>query len=218
MLLLKYIHTLIQIKGIQMQDYFKMLLSLGYKRFYRKEEILFFEGETPKQLFVLLSGKVRIYKTIEEAPKTKRKTTKQTSKEQTLHQICAPDFIAEMPSFLDQPFPASAVCEEECEILEIALTTFQKQCMENPSFCRNFIASLCNKIRILESHIAQNSMGLKERLIKFLQENEVELPNLTQRQIAQRLNTSAESLSRILRELKAQRILSTQKGKIILKA
>lgn len=201
-----------------MQDYFKILFPLGYKRFYQKNEILFFEGETPKQLFVLLSGKVKIYKTIEETAKTRGRNTKKIIKEQILHQIIAPNFIAEMPSFLKQPFPASASCEEECEILEISLATFQKQCMENPTFCFNFIASLCDKIKILESHILQNSLGLKERLIQFLQANEAELANLTQRQIAQRLNTSAESLSRVLKDLKAQGILSTQKGKIFFKS
>ena len=45
-----------------MEDYFKLLHSIGYKRFFNKDEILFFEGESPKKLFVLLSGKVRIYK------------------------------------------------------------------------------------------------------------------------------------------------------------
>ncbi|WP_026944066.1 Crp/Fnr family transcriptional regulator [Helicobacter rodentium] len=200
-----------------MQDYLKMLISLGYKRFYQKGEILFFEGEIPKQLFVLLSGKVRVYKTIEETQKIRGKNTKKIAREQTLHCICAPNFIAEMPSFLNQAFPASATCEEECEVLEISLSTFQKHCIENPSFCHTFIASLCNKIKVLESHIAQNSLSLKERLVEFLRANEAELSNLTQRQIAQRLNTSAESLSRILRELKAQKILSTQKGKIVFK-
>ncbi|TLD89215.1 Crp/Fnr family transcriptional regulator [Helicobacter sp. MIT 05-5294] len=201
-----------------MQDYLKTLFPLGYKRFYQKNEILFFEGENPKQLFVLLSGKVRIYKTLEEATKSRNKSTKRTPKEQVLHQIIAPNFIAEMPSFLNQPFPANAACEEECEILEINLATLQKQCTENPTFCFQLIASLCDKIKTLESRITQNSLGLKERLMQFLQANLAQLPNLTQRQIAQQLNTSAESLSRVIRELKAQGILNTQKGKIVLKS
>ena len=46
-----------------MQDYFKMLYGLGYKRFYNKNEILFFEGVIPKKILVILKGKVRIYKT-----------------------------------------------------------------------------------------------------------------------------------------------------------
>lgn len=95
-----------------MQDYFKMLYGLGYKRFYNKNEILFFEGEIPKKILVILKGKVRIYKTTQ-------------NKEETLHYIESLNFIAEMPSFLQIPYPASAVCMNECEILEIDLEIFK---------------------------------------------------------------------------------------------
>lgn len=188
-----------------MQDYFKMLYNVGYKRFYNKDEILFFEGEMPKKLYVLLRGKVRIYKSANNG-----------LKEQTLHYISAPSFIAEMPSFLKRPFPASAICYEECEILEVTLETFQKQCIENADFCYPFIVSLCQKIKILETHITKNSLSLKERLCVFLEENRDILESLTQREIAQKLNTSPESLSRILKELKRQGVIDTKRGKIII--
>ncbi|WP_394909153.1 Crp/Fnr family transcriptional regulator [uncultured Helicobacter sp.] len=184
-----------------MQDLFKMLYGMGHKRFYNDGEILFFEGEVPKTLLVLLKGKVRIYKT-------------NNTQEATLHQICAPSFIAEMPSFLGLAYPASAVCVGECEILEISLEIFKRQCVGNAEFCLSFIASLCQKIRILESHISRTSQSLKERVREFLALHKHELPNLTQRQIAQRLNTSPESLSRVLKELKGLGIVQTQKGKI----
>ena len=172
-----------------MQNVFKMLYGVGHKRFYNNAEILFFEGEMPKKLLVLLGGKVRIYKT-------------NGAQEATLHHICAPSFIAEMPSFLGLAYPASAVCVGECEILEISLEVFKKQCIGDSEFCLSFIASLCQKIKILESHISRTSQSLKERVEGFLQNHKSELPHLTQRQIAQRLNTSPESLSRVLKELK----------------
>ena len=69
---------------------------------------------------------------------------------------------------------------------------------------------------ILENHISKNSQSLKERIKKFVLENKEELQKLTQRQIAQKLNTSPESLSRILKELKNAGFIKTQKGKIII--
>ncbi|TLD82871.1 Crp/Fnr family transcriptional regulator [Helicobacter sp. MIT 11-5569] len=192
-----------------MENYFKLLYNIGYKRFFNKDEILFFEGETPKKLFVLLSGKVRIYKSIQPAKDI-------APKEKTLHYITAPNFLAEMPSLLKQAFPASAVCTQDCEVLEINIETFQKQCVENPNFCQQLIASLCQKIRILEALVAESSLSLKEKLMAFLQDNAQSLNTLTQREIAKRLNTSPESLSRTIRELKAQGRIETKKGKIIL--
>ena len=186
-----------------MQNVFKMLYGVGHKRFYNNAEILFFEGEMPKKLLVLLGGKVRIYKT-------------NGAQEATLHHICAPSFIAEMPSFLGLAYPASAVCVGECEILEISLEVFKKQCIGDSEFCLSFIASLCQKIKILESHISRTSQSLRERVEGFLQSHKSELPHLTQRQIAQRLNTSPESLSRVLKELKELGLVRTQKRKIAL--
>ncbi|WP_299546469.1 Crp/Fnr family transcriptional regulator [uncultured Helicobacter sp.] len=193
-----------------MEEYFKLLYNIGYKRFFNKDEILFFEGEIPKKLFVLLSGKVRIYKTTQPAKDI-------APREKTLHYISAPNFLAEMPSFLEQPFPASAICIKNCEVLEIDLETFQRQCAKNPIFSQQLIASLCQKIKILEASIAQSHLNLKEKLMSFLQDNEQNLNTLTQRKIAKHLSTSPESLSRTIRELKTQGRIETKKGKIILK-
>lgn len=80
-----------------MEDYIKILYNISYKHSYNKQEILFYEGETPKKLFVLLEGIVRLYKNTE------------NNQETTIHQISHTSFIAEMPTFLNIPYPASAV-------------------------------------------------------------------------------------------------------------
>ncbi|EEO25818.1 cyclic nucleotide-binding domain protein [Helicobacter winghamensis ATCC BAA-430] len=197
-------------KRNNMEEHFKLLYNIGYKRFFNKDEILFFEGENPKKLFILLNGKVRIYKSIQPIKDI-------APREKTLHYITSPSFLAEMPSLLKQPFPASAICTEDCEVLEISLEAFQKQCTENPHFCQQLIASLCQKIRILETLIMESHLSLKDKLMSFLQENTQNLNTLTQREIAKHLNTSPESLSRTIRELKTQGRIETKKGKIILK-
>lgn len=186
-----------------MQDTIAMLSQMGYKRLYAPNQIVFFEGEIPKKLLVLIRGGVRIYKTHQ-------------NREETLHHIQAPSFIAEMPSFLGLTYPASAVCSCECEILEVSLERFKKQCAEDVSFSLAFIASLCHKIAILERHIAHTAQNLQEKVCCFLLENRSALPTLSQRQIVQKLNTSPESLSRVLRKLKEAGFLRIQKGKIVL--
>lgn len=193
-----------------MEDYFKLFCSIGYKRFFNKDEILFFEGETPKKLFILLNGKVRIYKSIQ-------LTKDLAPREKTLHYIASPNFLAEIPSLLRQPFPTSAVCNQDCEILEINLKTFKKQCAKHPNFYQQLIASLCQKIKTLETHIAESHLSLKDKLMSFLQENAQSLNTLTQREIAKHLSTSPESLSRTIKELKAQGRIETKKGKILLR-
>ena len=186
-----------------MEDYIKILYNISYKHSYNKQEILFYEGETPKKLFVLLEGIVRLYKNTE------------NNQETTIHQISHTSFIAEMPTFLNIPYPASAVCVEKCEVLEVSINTFKKLCQEDSNFCLSFIASLCNKIKILENHISQNSKTIEEKLKDFFLQNQELLITLTQKQIAKSLNISPESLSKKKKNLKEKNLIKTQSGKII---
>ena len=186
-----------------MEDYIKILYNIGYKRFYNKEEVLFYEGEIPKRLFVLLEGKVCLYKNTKD------------NKETIIHQITNTSFIAEMPTFLNTPYPVSAVCTEECEVLEISMDTFKRLCKEDSNFCLSVIASLCYKIKTLENHISQNSKTIEEKLKDFFAQNQVSLPTFTQKQIAKSLNISPESLSRVLKNLKIKNLIKTQNGKIV---
>lgn len=184
-------------------DYVKILENLGVKKKYKKNEILFFEGEKANKFFLLLSGNVRIYKSLE------------LGSEKTLHIFHPISFIAEMPSFNNAEYPASAMCEEDCEILCVNTNVFKDQ-LKDTQFCFSFISSLFQKIRILEGYIELNNQNLNERFLNFANKNKAILPTLTQRKIAQMLNTSAESLSRILKELKKQGKVTITKGKILL--
>lgn len=193
-----------------MENYFKLLYSIGYKRFFNENEILFLEGEVLKTLLILLSGKVRIYKSTQ-------LTKDLDPREKTLRYVTAPSFLEEIPSLLQQPFSTSAVCTKDCEVLEINLETLQKQCAKNPLFFQQLIASLCQKIKSLETLIMESHLNLKDKLMSFLQDNAQNLNALTQREIAKHLNTSPESLSRTIKELKTQGRIDTKKGKIIFK-
>lgn len=188
-----------------MYKLFSSIEKIGQKRVLKSGEILFFEGMKPTHLFLLLSGKVRLYKVQEQL----------LGKEYTLHTLAAPQFIAEMPFFMQTAYPANAECVQTCEVISISLQTFQTHCLNDSQICLLFITSLCKKIQILESYIATNNQNLQTRVLNYLQLHKSSLPKLTQRKIAQNLNITPESLSRILKILKANHIITTNKGKII---
>ncbi len=189
-----------------MQQLFNTLAKIGHKRYFTCGEILFFEGMMPTHLFLLLHGKVRLYKVKEQL----------TSNQHTLHTLVAPQFIAEMPFFMQTPYPANAECIQPCEIISISLHTFHTHCLQDNQICTLFITSLCKKIQILESHIATQNKNLQMRVLEYLSSHAKTLSTLTQRQIAQNLNIAPESLSRTLKILKNQGKIATQKGKIML--
>ena len=184
-----------------MSDYIRKLCEIGKIRQYKNGNIVFFEGEIPSKLMILLVGKVRLNKAFGEAQKV-------------LHTLNAPCFIAEYPTLTAKSYPATAICVGECEILEIELQDFRAHTEQNSAFCFELISSLCQKIGILERYITQNAKNIKENLINYLLENSANLPS--QRQIADILGTNPQSLSRILKSLKKSGAITTDKGKIII--
>ncbi|EAJ2381559.1 nitrosative stress-sensitive transcriptional regulator NssR [Campylobacter jejuni] len=185
-----------------MKDYLELLSSVGKLKKFQKNSILFYEGEEAKKFFILLKGKIRIYKSTS------------SDKEITLHYFNPPNFIAEMPVFKKLNYPANAIFEEDGEILEIDFINFQNLCSENKEFNFLLISSLFDKIKILEKKLSQNALDLRTRLLKYLLENEKKLDTISQKQIAIDLNVRAQSLSRMLKELKISELIDTKKGKI----
>ncbi|MBZ7953277.1 Crp/Fnr family transcriptional regulator [Campylobacter taeniopygiae] len=180
----------------------KYLYKIGKTRKMQKNNILFYEGELAKNFFILLQGKIRVYKCAK------------GEKEITLHYFKPFDFIAEMPAFKRLNYPANAICEEESKILEINFIEFENLCNNNNEFNLILISSLLNKIKILEKKILQNSLDLKTKLLKYILENEKKLDTILQKQIAIDLNVRVQSLSRILKELKLAKLIDTKRGKI----
>lgn len=185
-----------------MKDILSILSNISINKHYKKGNILFYEGEYAKCFFILKSGVVRVYKSIS------------STRELTINRFYAMSFIAEMPAFKEIAYPASAICEDECEILEVNFCDFKNLCIKDSEFSFLMISSLFEKIGILERGLLQNSMELRSRFIHFLLENENDLSNISQRNIASILNTRAESLSRIIKEFRNKNLISTNKGKI----
>ncbi len=185
-------------------EYIAQLSKIGRIRHYKSDNILFFEGEMPMKLLLLLKGKVRLSKAFG--------GNKNALK--VLHTLNAVCFIAEYPALTGQSYPASGICVGECEILEIKLKDFRTHIKQNGEFCFSLISSLCQKIGILERYITKNENSLSQNLANFLLENSANLPS--QRKIAEILNTNPQSLSRIIKSLKDLDAISVNKGKIII--
>ena len=74
----------------------KRIRAIASLKRVEKKEILFSDGEEAKGFYVVLSGKVKIYKVSPEG------------KEQILHVVSAPDAFAEAALFLEGRYPAFA--------------------------------------------------------------------------------------------------------------
>jgi CRP/FNR family transcriptional regulator len=163
---------------------------------------------------VILSGKVKLYKISPEG------------KEQILHVVSAPDAFAEAALFLEGSYPAFAEALAESQLLFFPKKDFVQLIERNPQLSINMIVSLSQFLRRFASLIEELSLKeVSSRVAKYLidlslksskeekDRSEVEL-DLSKSQLASKLGTISETLSRTLTKMRAKRVIDVKKNRI----
>ncbi len=172
------------------------LNEISTKKFFKKGNILFFEGEKPKYLYILIKGAIKIFKSDKKGGVI------------ILHHFYDYNLIAELANLENINYPATAEFEADSEVLEINYELFEKEFLCNPSISFKIIKSLSKKIKQLENVINQNLiMDSTTRVAKFIYENEELFISLKNNKIASILNITPETLSRVVRKFKDSAIL-----------
>jgi CRP/FNR family transcriptional regulator len=201
--------------GLNEED-LKKIRAVALLKRVRKKEVIFSEGEEAKGFYVTLSGKVKIYKVSPEG------------KEQILHVISAPDSFAEASLFLEGIYPAFAEALSDSQLLFIPKKDFVYLIERNPKLSLNMIASLSHFLRRFASLIEELSLReVSSRIAKYLIDlsmkakkeeksfNEIEL-DLSKTQLASKLGTISETLSRTFAKMRAHRIIDVKKNRILI--
>jgi CRP-like cAMP-binding protein len=172
---------------------------------FRKGETIFSEGEDGNGFYVVITGRVKIFKLSPEG------------KEQILHFFGPGEPFGEVPVFAGQHFPANAEALEESRIFFFSRKSFVDLVKRNPSLALNMLAVLSKRLRRFAALI--DDLSLKEvpgRLAAYLLylsdqykgSKDLELP-ITKTQLASLLGTIPETLSRILGKLSSQGLIET---------
>lgn len=167
------------------------LADISIIRAYKRDEILFIEGETPKWFYILLKGRVKIYKTLP------------NGKELFVHEFLPGSPVAKFANFDDTPFPASAIFVEDSEVLMIDFAKFKKNFMNDVNVCMEIIRSLSQNFRMIQGLLHREiALGVEGKIALFISEYQNELPMQKYSQIAQMLNTTPETFSRVITKFK----------------
>jgi CRP/FNR family transcriptional regulator len=120
-------------------------------------ELLFSEGEPCQGLYVVVSGRVRIFKT---AP---------NGREHVLAIEGPGASIAELPVFDGGPYPASTAAIQESQLLFISRNDFRAFCLEHPEVALKVLQIVGSRLRRLVGIIEELSFTtLRHRLIAWL--------------------------------------------------
>jgi CRP/FNR family transcriptional regulator len=201
--------------GLKEEDLRKIKAIASLKQV-GKKEVLFSDGEEAKGFYVILSGKIKLYKISPEG------------KEQILHVVSAPDAFAEAALFLEGSYPAFAEALIDSQLLFFPKRDFIHLIERNPQLSINMIVSLSHFLRRFASLIEELSLKeVSSRVAKYLIDlslksakegkipKEVEL-DLSKTQLASKLGTISETLSRTLAKMKAKRIIDVKKNRILI--
>lgn len=168
-----------------------------------KEDILFYEGDEATNMHFLLNGIIKLYKVTS------------NDKEVVLKYFHHNELIAEVANFENINYPATAQAYTDIEVLKVDFTQFKEIILVQPELSYKIMTSLIKKIKNLEgivsSHIVLDS---KERVAKYIHDNPEDFFKTKNVLIAEILNISPETLSRILRVFKDENLVDS-KAKIV---
>jgi CRP/FNR family transcriptional regulator len=179
----------------------KKLEKISYFKKYDADSILFYEGDEPGVLHVLVDGLLRLYK------------TDSKGHEIYIHQFIPTTLVGELANFENIKFPASSRFITKGEVLKIDYKKLEEDFFRNPEICMEIIRSLTNKVRILSNVIHHEMILTSEaKVAKFIKEHKNLFETVRNNQIAAILNVTPETLSRTLSKFKKDKLISIEKN------
>ncbi len=177
------------------------------RRRYEPDQIIFLEGEPCAGLFIVHSGHVKVYK------------ASPGGREQILL-ICGPrDSFNDVAVFDGGPNPASAQALDAVELCIIERPAILNLLDRHPKLAQAVVAVLAARCRALVGMVEDLSLRtVTGRLAKLLldQASDAGSVPLTRQQMAARMGTIREMVSRALRELEAEGLIRREGRQIVI--
>ena len=187
----------------------KISLDRDFKKL-RKKDFLFMEGEHPRNLFFLASGKIKTYKTNE------------SGKEFITKIYNTGEFLGYNALLQNTPYQGSAVALEETEVSLIPQKDFLSLLHNNRDFSARFIKMLSNNVEEQGEKLislAYNSIRKRvaEALVQLNEQSDTEGKiSILRDDLAAMVGTAKESVIRTLTDFKNEGLIQIEGGKIVI--
>ncbi len=164
-------------------------------------DILFYEGDRPKYLHIILEGVIKLYKTDAKGHQL------------FLYQFTPVSLIGELANFENFPFPATAEAVIASKVLKVDYKKLSVKILKDSNFSMEIIKSISKKAKILQNVIHQEMILTTEaKIAKLLVEHGELFSQLKNGQIAALINTTPETLSRTITKFKKSNYILVDKG------
>ncbi len=160
---------------------------------YASGNILFYEGDEPKNLYFLIDGLIKIYR------------YNKNDNINILSYYYSQALIGEAATLQRTPHQVTAECETNCSVLVVSFNEFEKEFLRNPDVAIGIIMQLVTKVKqLMNTNMQQTSM---QKLASLIFENHELFSKLKKYKIAEILNMAPETFSRNLKKLQADGII-----------
>jgi len=189
-----------------------LLLTSTSPKEARKGDEIFSEGIDAVAFFIVVSGKVKIYKISTDG------------KEHTLHIHGTGDLVAEAAIFDSMVYPASCAALEDTVLVRVSREGIINLIKEHPELSLKMMSGYSRRLRQFVAKIEELSMkDIKARLAGYLLENSTVENGVTlfrlkysKKELSSLLGTIPETLSRALAFLKQQKFIIEKDDAIII--
>jgi CRP/FNR family transcriptional regulator, cyclic AMP receptor protein len=194
---------------------FASLGRLTSRRRFPKDTVVFFENEEGDSFFMILEGRVKV--TI----------LGDDGREVILSMLGPGDFFGEMALLDNEPRSATAIAVEETELLSLHRTDFQTVLTDNRSITSALIKVLTARLRRANHQISTLALldvyGRVARVIvdmareegRRLRDGRIAFRRATHQEIANRIGTTRETVTRMLKDLERQGLIHIEGKEIV---
>ncbi len=180
---------------------------------FRKKQIVYSEGQRPKAVYYIISGKVKIYKASKDG-------------KDLITGISGPgDFFGYNHVLEHTNYTENVQVLEDAQLMLIPREDFITLITNDAQIARQFIKIITKNILEKEENLvnlAYNSLrrkvayGLVQVLDKYKKEEKNEILELSRENLAQVTGVATESLIRTLADFKSEKLINLEPGKIII--
>ena len=192
------------------------LARVATRRRYPKDTVVFFENEEGDFFFMILQGRIKV-------------TILGDDGREIILSVLGPgDFFGEMALLDNEPRSATAIAVEDSELLSLHRTDFQSVIADNRSIQAALIKILTARLRRANHQISTLALldvyGRVARVIldmareegRRLKDGRIAFRRPTHQEIANRIGTTRETVTRMIKDLERQALVRMEGREIVL--
>jgi len=188
-----------------MKDLEQKIIELGFSKVFTKDEFLFHADDPAEGFYYLVSGEIRVFKMDEQG------------KEVEVVRPNPGDFFGEAIVFVQKKYPSYAQAVKDSQVVFFEKNSFFQKLERDPDIGMFFLHLLAKKCIVLNKRIeALELRTVRQRLVQYLVSScgsdtscVVTLP-MKKAELAKLLGTISETLSRNLKQLQEEGLITVE--------